>query len=291
MDIKQFFDNLTSKQIEDGNKQQFDQNLRFYNDFKAAFKKGVCFLCKQDLTEFTSSQPCFHWFLRPHGIKKKHFNKYLSTPIGFFRFDSYIRWVANHSSPFKNINDLKSEMNQSKLIEYTARYKNIEWSISISRTDRFGHINTSVNFPHFHFQMKIDGLIFIKYNDFHIPLSEEDIFTFRALEEAPDKVIWTNSFGEGMSIIEDQELLEKLDKKMIRTEDFENATFNTSTLFQMPESQTINGELLNQILEESRETGIPIRHLMKKYFPEANIITEISPGNGVPDIAARSQRK
>ncbi len=292
MDVRKFFDSLTPEQIEEGNRKQLEANISVYEEFQAAYKVGICSLCKLPLTEFKSSHPCFHWFLRPHGIKKKHFHKYLSTPIGFFPFDSYMRWIANLDNPFKNINDLKSEMNPSKVIEYTIRYKNIEWSISIGKTDRQGHPDAkNANFPHFHIQMMIDKNVFIKFNDFHIPLSDEDIFTFRSMEEAPDKVIFKNTFGAGMSIIEDDETLKEIDRLMTRTDDLENATFNTGTLIQMPEGETMDGETLSKAFKESKESGIPVRHILKKYFPQASFMTEITPGDGVPEISKRTPRK
>ncbi|HSZ87696.1 MAG TPA: hypothetical protein VK787_16800 [Puia sp.] len=178
MNIKNFFDSLIPEQIEEGNRLQLEENLRVYEEFKAAYKIGNCSLCTQPLKEFESNKPCFHWFLRPQGIKKKHFQKYLSTPIGFFRFDSYMRWIANLETPFKKINDLKSQMNPAKVIEYTIKYKNIEWSINIGRTDRIGYANTkNANFPHFHLQMKIDNNIFIKFNDFHIHFQKKIFLT------------------------------------------------------------------------------------------------------------------
>jgi hypothetical protein len=215
----------------------------------------------------------------------------LSKPIGFFRFDSYIRWMANLQAPFKNINDLKEEMKRAKVTEYTVRYKNIEWSINIGKTDRQGHLDSlNANFPHFHLQMIVDGQPFLKFNDYHIPLSKEDIATFRMIEES-DKVVWRNTFGEGMSILEDETILEKLESLMKRTDDFENATFNTSTLIEMPEGKTMSGEMLGKIFEESKKTGTPVRHLIKKYYPEAKAITEIRPGDGVPTMKKRNKRK
>jgi len=292
MNIRELYESLTPEQIEDGNRRQLEENKQVYEEFTSAYKQGNCSLCGHSLTEFISSKPCFHWFLRPHGIKKKHFQKYLSTPIGFFRLDSYLRWIANLESPFKNINDLKSEMNTAKVIEYTIRYKKIDWSVSIGKTDRQGHPDTkNAKFPHFHIQMKFDNNVFIKFNDFHIPFSDEDIFTLRTMEEAPDKVVWSNTYGEGMSILEDHENLNKLDEIMLRTDDTENATFNAGTLIKMPKGETMNGETITKALKESKETGIPVRHILKKYFPQASFMTEISPGDGVPGISKRKARK
>ena len=292
MDIKDFINSLTPEQIEEGNNKQLEENRRVYEEFKAAYNKGICSLCSQPIDYFDENTPCYHWFLKPKGIKKKHFEKYLSYPIGFFRFDSYIRWIANLETPFKNINDLKEEMNPAKITEYTVRYKNIEWSVNIGKTDRQGHDNSkNANFPHFHLQMVVDGFVFLKFNDFHIPLSEEDIFNFRLIEEAPDKVLWANTFGAGMSISEDKELLEQLDSLMYRTDDWDNAPFHTSSLIQMPEGESMSEEMLNKIYKESKETGIPVRHLIKKYFPQATIVSEIRPGDGVPKISARNKRR
>ncbi len=292
MDIKKYFDSLTHEQIEEGNNRQLQQNKLVHKEFSEAYKKGYCSLCKHPLVDFVSSKPCYHWFLRPHGIKKKHFAKYLSTQIGFFRFDSYMRWVANLDAPFRNINDLKSEMNPAKVVEYTIRYKNIEWTINMGKTDRIGHADTqNASFPHFHLQIKVDDNVFIRFNDFHIPLSNEDIFSFRAFEEAPEKVVWRNSFGEGMSIIEDEESLVELEKLMRQTDDVEMGTFDTSTLVQMPEGEQMDGEELWKIFEESKRTGIPARHLLQKHYPQATITTEIGPGQCVPEMSKRTTRK
>lgn len=292
MNIREFYDSLTPEQIEDGNRRQLEESKQVYEKFTSAYKRGTCSLCGLSLTEFISSKPCFHWFLRPHGIKKKHFQKYLSTPIGFFRFDSYLRWIANLECPYKNINDLKCEMNPAKVVEYTIRYKKIDWSVSIGKTDRHGHPDTkNAKHPHFHIQMKVDNNVFIKFNDFHIPFSDDDIFTLRSMEEAPDKVVWRNTFGAGMSILEDDGTLKKLDKLMLRTEDTENATFNAGTLIKMPKGETMDGETISKALKESKETGIPVRHILKKYFPQASFMTEITPGDGVPGISKRTARK
>jgi len=292
MNIRDFFNSLTPEQIEEGNRKQLEENQQVYNKFKTAYDKGYCSLCGKELNSFAPKHPCFHWFLKPEGIRKKYFKEYLSTQIGFFHFDSYIRWIANLEAPFKNINDLTDEMNPAKVLEYTVKYKNIEWSINIGQTDFEGHPDSkNANFPHFHIQMRIDNNIFIRFNDFHIPLTEEDIFTFKALQEAPDKIVWNNSFGGGMSILENQEILEQLDELMQPMDDFDNATFNTETLIQMPEGETISGEALEQIFKESKAKSTPVRHLIKKHYPRASISTEIQPGAGVPEILKRNKRK
>lgn len=292
MSIKDFFERLSPEQIEEGNRRQLERNKQVFEEFRSAYQIGKCSLCGLDLLEFSSSRPCFHWFLRPHGIKKKHFNRYLTTPIGFFRFDSYIRWVANLENPLRNINDLRSEMNPEKVVEYTVKYKNIEWSVSLGKTDRQGHVDSkNASFPHFHIQMKVDGKVFLKFNDFHVPLSKEDLFMLEALEVAPERIAWKNSFGMGMSAIEDEDTLREIDSIMRRTDNLEEATFDTTTMFEFPEGKDISGEKLAEIFEESSNTGIPVRHLLQKYFPDGKSLTEIRPSENVPIISKRTPRK
>jgi hypothetical protein len=79
MDIIDFINGLTPEQIDEGNKRQLEENIRVYNEFKAAYVKGYCSLCSHPINHFDESRPCFHWFLRPDGIRKKHFDNYLSS--------------------------------------------------------------------------------------------------------------------------------------------------------------------------------------------------------------------
>ena len=78
------------------------------------------------MDSFDENKPCFHWFTYPKGIKKKYFENYLKTPIGFFQLDTYFRWLANSERPIGNINDLKEEISSTSYIETTYKYKNLE---------------------------------------------------------------------------------------------------------------------------------------------------------------------
>jgi hypothetical protein len=82
---------------------------------------------------------------------------------------SFLRWCANQDKLLSNINDLEAEKSDKKIIYYTVKWKNIEWTFDCSPNDFKGHEGRTVNFPHFHFQMRIDGRQFINVNDFHIP--------------------------------------------------------------------------------------------------------------------------
>ena len=244
------------------------------------------------MDDFIVSKPCFHWFTYPKGIKKKYFKNYLKNPIGFFRIDSYFRWLANTEKPLGNINDLKEETSNSSFLETTYKYKNIEWAFSIGKTDIEGHQNSNFgDKPHYHIQMKVDNRIFLKFNDYHIPFTDEDLFTIELFEQAGDRVIKTNSYGHGMSSLEDEGNLEIFDDEMTITDDFDNATINRQTMIQAPEGETISGELIQKALEESRRTKKPIGKIMQRLMKDSKITTVLSPGDGVPKMSKRNGKK
>ncbi len=262
-----------------------------YEEFKHAYSKGCCSLCGNKLDYFYPSEFCFHWFLKPTGIKKKNFNDYLSEPIGHFKLESYFRWMATMDKFIKNINDLKSDMSDSKLKEVTIKYKNIEWALNYGQTDLDGHAGSQyANFPHFHIQMLIDGQPFIRFNDFHIPFSKSDLLDIKLMKEAGDLIDFQHSHGPGMSVFENSELLTELDKISKVSDSKETALFHNHTMVSMPDGKTMSGDKIAEIVKESKETKIPIRHLMQKYFPEATIITQVEPVEGMPEMKKRTKR-
>ncbi len=236
-------------------KTEVDIDKSDVNEFIDGLENGICFLCKRRMDEFIPNKPCFHWFTYPKRTKKKFFKKYLANPIGFFRIDSYFRWLANTERPIGNINDLKMESSDSAYLETTYKYKNIEWAFSIGKTDLEGHAQSkNGKAPHYHIQMKVDGNIFLKFNDYHIPFSDADLFNIEILKQAPDKVKMGHSFGEGMSILEDEATFKMYADAMSLTDDTENASFNRQTMIQAPEGQLISGELIQKAMRESKIT-------------------------------------
>jgi hypothetical protein len=289
-DIKDFMSSLTPDQIQDGNRKQEAENKEMYLEFSDAYSKGCCFLCGNKLDYFSPYETCFHWFIKPSEIRKKHFNDYLSEDIGFFKLESYFRWLANIEKPFRNINDLKCETSESKLLETTIKYKNIEWTVTYGKSDLEGHKDSkNANFPHFHLQMLVDGLPFIRFNDFHIPFSKEDLFNIELLKE--ENVLFRNSQAPGMTdILEDSEMLEMIDEHLTVAESEEDASLNFDTMIQMPEGKTMSSDEIAEIFEVSKRTKKPIRHLMKERFPEAGIQSIVTPANGVPEKKKRKKR-
>lgn len=290
--IRDFFESLSAEEIERMNKEQMEDNERIYKEFIDNLNKGVCFLCGEQMNSVIESKPCFHWFTYPDGIRKKHFEKYLSHPISFFRLDSYFRWLANTEKPFGNINDLSDEISTTSYFESTIKYKNIEWAFSIGHTDLAGHPNARVGAtPHYHIQMIVDGRVFLKFNDFHIEFMDEDLFNIQALEEAGDLIITKHFYGEGMGMLEDEENLKMIDDAMSISEDDKDAIFQRQTMISMPEGQTFSGELIQQAMEESARTKEPIGKILQRLISDANIVTVITPGDAVPKMSKRSGKK
>jgi hypothetical protein len=288
--FEDFMNNLTPKQIEEGNRKQEAENKEIYFEFSDAYSKECCFLCGMKLDYFNPSETCFHWFLKPSGIKKKHFKSCLSEYIGFFKLESYFRWLAHIEKPFKNINDLKCETTESKLLETTIKYKNIEWTLTYGQSELEGHKGShNGDFPHFHLQMLVDGLPFIRFNDFHIPFSKKDLVNIELLKR--DDVLFRNSQAPGMAdILEDSEMLEMIDELCTIPENEEDASLNFGTMIQMPEGKTMSGEEIAEIFKKSKQTKRPLRHLMKEHFPGASIVSEVKPADGVPEKKKRKKR-
>ena len=290
MKIRKLLENLTPEEIEQNNLEHIEETDTIFKEFKDAYSKSCCSLCGNKIENFIPDEPCFHWFTLPIGIRKKHFKEYLSDQIGYFKLESYFRWMATLEKPLANINDLPGEESK-KLKEITIRWKNIEWSLNYGETDLKGHLDSkNANFPHFHIQVIQNNRPFLRFNDFHIPFSKEDIFTFKMIEEAGDLVDFNEGIGRGISAITDPSYLRELDKNMKISDDENKATFATTSMFNLPDGKTMSGEIIKKIFLESKETGIPTRHLIKKYFPEANVYTEVIPGKGVPDIKGRNKR-
>jgi hypothetical protein len=291
-DLKKFIESIPQEEIDRQTRLQELNNKRLYHEFISALKIGKCSLCGGKMNSFEVSKPCFHWFTYPKGIRKKHFEKYLRLPLGFFQLDSYFRWLANTENPIANINDLKDETSESSYFESTIKYKNIEWAFSIGHTDKEGHANSRIgNRPHFHIQMKVEDKVFLKFNDFHIPFTDENLFTLELLKQAGNKVKLGHSFGYGIGMLDDEENIDLIDDAMTITDDYENAPFNRQTLIEAPEGKKISNAIIRQAIAESKKTKQPIGKILQRLLPDANVITILSPGQGVPKMTKRSGKK
>lgn len=292
-DLRSFLDNSTLEDIDRMNKEMIAEDDRQHKAFMDALKVGKCYLCGNDLNSFDPGCFCLHWFTYPIGIKKRYFEQYLNNrDFSFTRIESYFRWMAETENPIANISDLREEMSNSAFHESTMKYKNIEWSISIGHTDIEGHVGAKVgDKPHYHIQMIVDGNIFIKFNDLHIYFTDENLFNIELLNQNKDRMKFVRTHGEGISILEEPETLELIDKYMKVTDDEDKATFSTSTMIHMPDGNPIPMEKIIEAINRSKESGKPISHFLPALIPEANVAKIFTAGDGVPEIAKRSGKK
>ncbi len=157
----QFMASLPREEIDRVNELNRKEALEQHEAFSEAFKAGSCSFCGGTLTSFDATKPCRHWLLNPDGVRKEHVER-LASQLSWSVLENHVRWVANEEA--------------GKLLELTIKYKNLEWSFSCGATDLAGHEGGGEHsqVPHWHFQMYVDGKPFVRYNDFHLPLSEAD---------------------------------------------------------------------------------------------------------------------
>lgn len=204
--------------------------------------------------------------------------------------ECYTRWVANLENPIKNVNDISDERPEKKVFETTIKYKNLEWSFSCSPSDIEGHKNSPLtNFPHFHFQMRLDRRPFIDYTDFHIPFIEEDLWKLAMLSQSEMPFQHNFRYGEGMQCLLDDKVIDKVADISQPAEDEAEAMLSVDTLVIAKPGQTISGEDIMRLIEESKATGEPIAKLAHRL--DVDVQSFVSPGAGVPKIAGRSSTK
>ena len=286
---KQIFESMSPEEVEEMNRRNAEEHQQQANAFKVGYERGVCYLCDKPFKTISRDAPCLHWLLRKCKFKKKDFPK-IYEKYGHVNIAAFIRWCANQERLLSSINDLEEEKSNRKILSYTVRWKNVEWTFDCSQNDFNGHSGTSIDFPHYHFQMRIDGKPFINFSDFHIPFKDEDLFVLTLKQEQGD---WFKqgfgAIGSGMqdavSIDPDLAL-----EHMTNAEEHE-ATYHLSTMIEAID-KPIPGELIAEIQEESKKTGKSMSLIAKERLRGiANVRTEISPAESVPDIASRTERK
>lgn len=291
-DYKKFNELLNSIPLEEmqkRNDEELDKTKKDFEEFQIALAQGKCNFCGYPLTHFSERKPCFHWLLaKTKGFKKKHFPLIFGQK-SYHEINPYLRWVANSGNePVRNINDLVEEKSSSKIIEESIRYKNVEWSFSCSQGDMEGHKNAHEGqMPHYHFQMKVNGLVVINYSGFHVPFSEYDHFCFAVARGEFDRLRGGHIEGAGMQAFYDQFSPEEILDRMVATDgDDDKAPFHTQTLVTADEGTTISGDDIADIMEEHKRTKVPIAKLIRR-LKNVTAVSYITPGPGVPEIAAR----
>lgn len=173
IDYQNLFQQLDPDLIIKFNEAQAERDAKDFHSLKEELEKGNCYLCGKSIDHIDEATPCFHWFLNPQA-KKKQLAKVLNAGKGLLHLYGYLTWVANSEKPFVNIDDTADGIDINKIFETTIKYKEFEWSFSLAHSDFEGHQGRKSDYPHFHIQMKKNGNTVIKFNDFHIPFSDND---------------------------------------------------------------------------------------------------------------------
>lgn len=288
--VRRFFESLSQEQLQQQNQLDQERSEREHEKFVEGYLNGVCYLCGKPFKTMSRSEPCVHWLLRQCKFKKKDF-PLVYTKFGYTQIAAFTRWVANQERYQGNINDLEHEKSERKIFEYTVKWKNIEWTFDCSTNDYEGHKGTHSEYPHYHLQMRIDGKQFINFGDFHIPLSEEDLFHIDLTRSIPD--MFHHSFGSGGAGMQSAAEIapEDIVENTTVVDDESIATYSMQTMIYGGEGG-IDGEALHAMINESRQTGEPLAKLAHKYMPQADSIkTIISPADSIPEIGRRTERK
>lgn len=232
-----------------------------HGQFKEAFTKGQCSFCGDSLDSFDATKPCRHWLLKPNGFRKENFVS-LAEKYSWGALENYARWVANEEAFARNINDLPDE-GTGKLVETTIKYKNITWSFSCSVNDLSGHDSGQPHSqkPHYHFQMRVDDQPFIRYNDFHAPLSEADVGFLELKRANPDKVQLRLAGGEGMNELLDESKLDDIvamGRSGTGDEKSNNAPVKLDTFIVADPGKTIKGDDIYNLIQAARREGVTV---------------------------------
>ncbi|MDO4947358.1 MAG: hypothetical protein Q4E52_07245 [Fibrobacter sp.] len=292
--IEKKLGSFSADDIECQNKLQRVQVELEHSQFHAAYKKELCYLCGDSFENVDETKPCLHIFLRRKMFKKGLYEQVLKN-FQYFQVASYLRWVSNEETPFRNVNDLNDERAENKIFNETIAWKNIEWTFDCSQSDFDGHKDSeNGKNPHWHFQMKMDGHIFIKFNDYHIDFKEKDLITFGLVHQGVAK----HSFGgAGAGLQEIMDFAEDnpkdfLDNSMSARECEDKAVARIQTIVSAPPGQTISGGQIAQAFELSKKTGKTlVACLCEVLNNKCSTSVVVSPHEGVPEIAKRGKRK
>lgn len=278
---------LTPEEIKEMNERTINESEEEYTEFIKDYKIGICYLCQKRYDAFVLSNPCMHWLLRPAGLDKKHLSQVFDN-FDYFRIYALLCWLANTEDPMRNVNNLREEKSEKKALELTIVYKNLEWSFSSANSCFNGNHKKDglpSGKPHYHFQMKIDGRIFVKYSDFHIPFTEYDLWCFsiqRGENEQVKYITWRGSIQDAFDAIPPEAILEG----MKATDDESKATFRMQVMIEPVEGKTISGNEIADLIKERNRTGEPLAKLVKR-LKNVNIKTVIMPGPAIPEIVGR----
>ena len=287
---RRIFEEMSPEEIEEMNRLNDEEHQRQVEAFKAGYEKGICYLCRKPFKTISKDNPCLHWLLRQCKFKKKDFPK-VYEKYGYGNIAAFVRWCANQERFLSNINDLEDEKSDRKILSYTVKWKNIEWTFDCSKNDFQGHKGTSIDYPHYHFQMRVDDRQFINFNDFHVPFTDNDLFILKNSMEQGDWFIQNfGAIGSGMQDAVSVELDDILEHTS-RSDTEDEATYHFSTMIDARDNP-ISGEEIYEIQQEAERKGKSFALVAQKRLKDrANVQTVVSPADSIPDIASRTEHK
>ena len=284
--FSKYIASMPHEEMERKNQEHLNEVEQTYKQFKEAFQNGDCDTCKKPLATFSRKTSCFHWLLRPNGVKKADLESLL-TQKGYFRIAAYVRWVANQEAFLRQINDLTESEQTRSVFHWSASYKHIKWTFICSQNDYKGHLNTLADFPHFHFEMRLAGQPFVRFNDFHVRFSDEDLFNIKCNES--DSFPIKQSFGSYGAGMKDAFSLpaKTILEQSTSTDNEGKAVYHIQTIVQSDSG--ISGEKIAEIMRLSKETKKPMTQL----FYEAGLKPQvlIQPPDSIPDKENRNPRR
>jgi hypothetical protein len=286
----EYLSGLSQEELERINERNRKQGGEEHKAFREKFQAGQCYVCGDALDAFDPAKPCPHWLLKPSGFGKEHFELIIQK-YGLIKLEHYLRWVANEGAFAKNINDLADE-GSGKLVELTIRFKNLQWSFSCSASDLSGHDGGGEHSkrPHWHFQMYVDEKPFIRYNDFHAALFEQDIGLLEHTRNNPGKVRRRFAGGTSMGDVLHPSTLEQVVAmgRSASTDDQANAApIELNTIVIAEPGKTIKGEDLYNLIQAAKAENVTVTSKLRG-LQGANITTIVSAGPGVVAQAVRS---
>jgi len=280
--FKKYMLSMPLEEIEQIKRESATEAERLYSEFKKKFEQGLCDSCGKPLSSFYSEAPCFHWLLRPKGSKKENIEDVFKAK-GYFRTASYIRWVCNQDVHLSGINDLSEEGDMKAIFHWSAQYRYIKWTFLCTLNDYQGHDDRHISFPHYHVEMCLHNKIFIKFNDFHLKFTDEDLFNLKCNFDKTCPVKQT--FGPHGSGMEDAFSIspEDIIKRTQTTNDQSKAVYHIHTI--LMDKDGIPGEIINEALKKARESGKPVANFLKEMGYAPQIIIE--PPENVPQKQIR----
>jgi hypothetical protein len=141
--------------------------------------------------------------------------------------------------------------------------------------------------------MYVDGKPFIRYNDFHLPLSAADVGFLEHVRQNPGRVGRLLVGGAGMNEVLDEATVEhivRMGRSGTSDEEAASAPIMLNTVMMAEPGKTISGDDLYNLIQAAKAEGVTATSKMHE-LTGVSVQTFVSPGPGVVPQATRSGRK